>query len=426
MFKNQQLRQNFTSGLLVSFIALPLCIAISLASSFPILSGIFTAIIGGILVSQISGARLAINGPAAGMIVVILEAVEKLGAGDVALGYKYTLAAILCAALIQLATSFTSLPNLLRKFPESIIRGMMVAIGLIVILKQLFVLFGFKAPKVPLLQLFAEVPNAFLGANLITLGIGTFTIVTIFVWKKYLEKYQIFRLIPVYLFVIICGAGLAYVAHLTTSHFFLRESMANPATSLFIEIPHSIFSAFSLPDFSQFFSLKFFIATFTIYAVGSLETILSSIAVDKIDPQKNHTDLKKDLRAIGIGNAICGAIGGLPMITEIVRSSANIKYGATNKWSNFFHGVCLLVAVTIFNPLLHFIPLCVLAAMLVIIGINLINFPLLKKIFNYSKIDFVSALTVVFCTLKIDLLIVIGSGLIVYFLLRKFQKILAK
>jgi MFS superfamily sulfate permease-like transporter len=202
--------------------------------------------------------------------------------------------------------------------------------------------------------------------------------------------------------------------------------MANPATSLFIEIPHSIFSAFSLPDFSQFFSLKFFIATFTIYAVGSLETILSSIAVDKIDPQKNHTDLKKDLRAIGIGNAICGAIGGLPMITEIVRSSANIKYGATNKWSNFFHGVCLLVAVTIFNPLLHFIPLCVLAAMLVIIGINLINFPLLKKIFNYSKIDFVSALTVVFCTLKIDLLIVIGSGLIVYFLLRKFQKILAK
>lgn len=426
MFKNQQIQQNFTSGILVSFIALPLCIAISLASSFPILSGIFTAIIGGILVSQISSAQLAINGPAAGMIVVILEAVEKLGAGDVMLGYKYTLAAILCAALLQVATAFTSLPNLLRKFPESIIRGMMMAIGVIVILKQLFVLFGFKTPKVPLLQLFAEIPHAFLGANLITLGIGAFAIVTIFVWKKYLEKYRLFRLIPVYLVVIICSAALAYAAHLTRSHIFLRDSMASPAPSLFIEIPHSIFAAFSFPDFGKFFSLKFLIATFAIYAVGSLETVLSAIAVDKIDPQKNHTDLKKDLFAIGIGNTICGAIGGLPMITEIVRSTANVNYGATNKWSNFFHGICLLVAITVFNPLLHFIPLCVLAAMLIIIGINLINFRLLTELFRHSKIDFIAALCVVFFTIKIDLLIGIASGLIAYFALRKFQKISAK
>jgi len=149
-----QIKQNLTSGFLVSFIALPLCIAIASASEFPVLSGIITAIIGGILVSQISGSHLTINGPAAGMIVVIIDAVEKLGNGDLVLGYKYTLSAIVCASLLQIAISFTKFPNLMRKFPETIIRGMMMAIGLIVITKQIFVLNGFKPVPVNIINLF--------------------------------------------------------------------------------------------------------------------------------------------------------------------------------------------------------------------------------------------------------------------------------
>ena len=147
MLKIEDFRKNALSGLLVSFIALPLCLAISIASGFPILAGFITAIIGGMLVSQISGSHVTINGPAAGMIVVILDSVERLGGGDVIAGYKLTLGAIVVASILQIATSFTKIPTLMRKFPEEVIRGMMVAIGSIVILKQIFTMCSYQMPK---------------------------------------------------------------------------------------------------------------------------------------------------------------------------------------------------------------------------------------------------------------------------------------
>ena len=154
-----ELKQNFIAGLLVSFLARPLCIAISGASEFPLLSGVITAIIGGILVSQINSSQVAITGPAAGMIVVIFDAVEKLGNGNNFEGYKYTLSAIVFASIMQIATSYTKLPQLMRKFPEYIIRGMMIAIGTIVFLKQIFILCGHKAPHVSTLEFFIHIPK---------------------------------------------------------------------------------------------------------------------------------------------------------------------------------------------------------------------------------------------------------------------------
>lgn len=416
------LRQNFLSGLLVSFIALPLCIAISLASDFPVLSGIFTAIIGGILVSQTSGSHVTINGPAAGMIVVILDAVEKLGGNDLVLGYKYTLAAIVVASILQLLTSFTKLPELMRKFPESIIRGMMMSIGLIVILKQLFVLFGFKTPRTDLIGLFSYLPHAFLGMQIETFAIGIGVIIFIFLWKNYAEKIAIFRAIPVYLIAIILSSIIAVSIGISDHKHFLSINESSPVSSAFIQIPNQLSSAFSLPNFSKFFSIEFFFATFAIFAVGSLETILSAVAVDNIDPQKRHTNLKKDLRGVALGNFLCGLVGALPMIAEIVRSTANVKYGATNKWSNFFHGLCLLVMITLFNKFLKFIPLCVLAGMLIMIGYNMLNIKFFLRIFKEHRLDFLIILCVIFFTLKVDLLIGIGSGLALFLVLKKLCK----
>jgi MFS superfamily sulfate permease-like transporter len=407
-----QIKQNLTAGFLASFIALPLCIAIASAPEFPVLSGIITAIIGGILVSQISGSHLTINGPAAGMIVVIIDAVEKLGNGDLVLGYKYTLGAIVCASLLQIAISFTKFPNLMRKFPETIIRGMMMAIGLIVITKQIFVLNGFKPVAVNIVNLFNYVPQSFMGMQLKSFLLGAFTILLIIFWKKLTQIHNIFKIIPVHLVAIILGGLIATIYDFHQHQHFLNNLVSRPMSSSFVDIPSNLKSAFRLPDFSIIFSLKFWLATLTIFGVGSLETMLSAIAVDKIDPQKRQTNLSKDIRAIGIGNVICGMVGALPMIAEIVRSNANVNYGATNKSANFFHGLALLLMITIFSDLLKFIPLCVLAGMLILIGFNMLNLKLFLKIFQESKIDFLAILVVIFFTLKIDLLAGIFIGLI--------------
>jgi MFS superfamily sulfate permease-like transporter len=420
-----ELKQNFSAGLLVSFIALPLCIAISGASEFPLLAGVITAIIGGILVSQINSSQIAITGPAAGMIVVIFDSVEKLGNGNNFEGYKYTLAAIFFASLMQIATSFTKLPNLMRKFPEYIIRGMMIAIGTIVFLKQIFILCGHKTPHVSTLEFFIHIPKeAFLGAHLESLALGIFAISFILIWKKYLEKkYRICKIIPVYLLTIFIGAILAKIFDIQNNQHYLIKAFSDPLDSYFITISKNISGTINFPNFALIYSLKFWIATLTIYAVGSLETVLSAIAIDKIDPQKRQTNLAKDLRGIGVGNAICGSLGALSMIAEMVRSSANVSYGATNKFANFFHGICLLIMVTFLQKYLNFIPLSILAGMLIIIALTMINFKNLIEHFHRNKKEFFIILAIVFFTLYIDLLVGIACGLCLHLILnKKWQK----
>ena len=417
-----QIKQNLTAGVLVSFIALPLCIAIASACEFPILSGIITAIIGGIFVSRISGSNLAINGPAAGMIVVIVDAVEKLGNGNLALGYKYTLACIACASILQIAISFTKIPELMRKFPEIIIRGMMMAIGLIVITKQIFILNGFKPVAVNIISLFNYIPQSFLGMQLESFLLGSFTILLIIFWKKLSQIHNIFKIIPVHLVAVVLGALIAFFYDFHQHQHFLNEAISRPMSSSFVNISTDLKSAFAFPDFAIFFSVKFWLATLTIFGVGTIETLLSAIAIDKIDAQNRQTILTKEIRAIGFGNLLCGLVGALPMIAEIVRSNANVNYGATNKSANFFHGLSLFLMITIFSSLLQFIPLCVLAGMLIIIGFNMLNLKLFFKIFHDNKIDFITILLIIFFTLKIDLLAGIFFGLIFFMLITKIKK----
>ncbi len=414
-------KANFISGVLVSFIALPLCIAIANASSFPIMSGIITAIIGGLIVSQLSGNKLAINGPAAGLIVIVLDSVERLGNGNDYQGYLYTLGAIVIASILQFITSFTKIPILMRKFPECIIRGMMMSIGLIVFLKQFFILTNYQTPKVSIIEFFKYLYLAILGMQIENFLIGLFVIITILFWKNILEKkHKIFKVIPIYLFVIISGIIIAHFIDLKNNQHFLFKEFAHPAPDNFVHISSHIREALNLPNFSLILTYKFWFSVITIYAVATIETVLSSIALDKI--AKTHTELKKDLRAVSFGNFICGMCGGLPMITEIVRSTANVNYGADNKFSNFTHGLSLLLMIVFLNNYLNLIPLSVLSAMLILISINMINVKLFIKIFYKNKKEFFIILAIIFTTIYIDLLVGVGVGTILHFVIKKLFK----
>jgi MFS superfamily sulfate permease-like transporter len=422
MFKISDLRSNLLSGLLVSFIALPLCLAIATASGFPVLSGLLTAIIGGLVVSHLSGSYITINGPAAGMIVVILDSVERLGGGDNILGYKMTLAAIVIASILQIITGCTKLPAMMRKFPEVIIRGMMVSIGLIVIIKQIFIVCSFKMPKHSILGLITDIPQSLAGMQIETFIIGLSVICSIIFWNRKVKSGFLSK-IPVYLLVIVLASIAAFAFNISSQHHYLMQSFAQQSSNLFVSLPGSLLSAFQLPAFTNLLTLNFLLSVLTIFAVGSLETTLSTIAADKLDPQKRSADLKKDLRAVGFGNFLCGMLGALPMIAEIVRSSANVKYGATNKWSNFFHGLFLLIFITLFASLMGYVPLCALGAMLILVGINLINVKLIKQMYKEWKPSLVVILSVVVFTLWIDLLVGILTGLVVYLLFKKIMNL---
>ena len=414
-------KTNAIAGLLVSFIALPLCIAIAIASSFPIMSGIITAIIGGLVVSQISGNKMAITGPAAGLIVIILDSVERLGNGDNYQGYLNTLGAIAIASLLQFATSFTKIPLLMRKFPEYVIRGMMMAIGLIVLLKQFFILTNYQTPKVSIIEFFRYLHLAILGMQIENFLIGILVIVTIIFWKNYLEKkHNLCKIIPIYLLVIIFGIIITRFIDLKNNQHFLFQEFAHPTADNFIHISSHLNEALNLPNFSMILSYKFWFSVLTIFAVATIETILSSIALDKI--AKTHTDLKKDLRAISIGNLLCASCGGLPMITEIVRSSANVNYGATNKYANFTHGLALMLMIIFLSSYLNLIPLCVLSGMLILIAFNMINIKLFNNIFHQSKKEFFIILAIIFATLYIDLLVGVLVGTILHFITHGRQK----
>jgi MFS superfamily sulfate permease-like transporter len=385
------------------------------------MSGILTAIIGGILVSQISGNKLAINGPAAGMIVIVLDSVERLGEGDSIKGYLCTLGAIAIASIFQFIISFTKIPNLARKFPDYIIRGMMMAIGLIVLLKQIFILTNYQTPKVPIIEFFIYLPRAILGMQIESFLTGFLVIILIIFWKKKLEiLHKVFKIIPVYLVAIFLGILIAKFIDLKNSHHFLFDQFAKPSNNNFINISSHIKEAINFANFELIYSFKFWLSVLAIFSVGTLETILSTIALDKI--AKTNTDLNKDIRAIGIGNFCCGMFGGLPMITEIVRSSANVSYGANHKSSNFFHGLSLLLMVIFLNSYLNLIPLCVLAGMLIIVAINMINLPNFIKIYRHDKKEFLIILVIIFATLYIDLLVGILFGLILHYLFNQTLK----
>jgi MFS superfamily sulfate permease-like transporter len=418
----QNWRSDLLSGFLVFLIALPLCLGISMASGFPPSAGIITAIIGGMLVSRINGSFMTINGPAAGLIVVVLGAVQELGEGDAMAGYRYALAAIVVASAIQILLGVFKAGRLSSFFPASVVHGMLAAIGIIIMAKQTHVMLGTAPEKgSSLLSTIAQIPHSLLNPNYEIAIIGLTGLLILIIWS--LVKNPTLKMIPAPLIVVLIGIGLAKYFDLDHEHMYLflpdahflphHEETVGP--KFLVAISDNFMSSFYFPDFSKLPTLEFWEAVISISLVGSLESLLSAMAVDKLDPYKRHANLDRDLTAVGIGNLVSGLIGGLPMIAEIVRSSANVNNGAKTQWANFFHGTFLLLFVVLFPNLIHSIPLAALAALLVFTGFRLASPSSFAKIMGIGIEQLFMFVITIIGVLATDLLIGVGIGIIAKF-----------
>ena len=432
------------SGFLVFLIALPLCLAIAGASNFPPIAGIWTAIAGGLVATFISNSQLTIKGPAAGLIVIVLGAVLELGqefapnasqAEQIAIGYRLALGVGVASGIIQIIFGFFRAGKLGDFFPLAAVHGMLASIGIIIIAKQAYVALGAPTPKGEPLHLLIKIPEGFQTYNPAIAFIGVVSLVIMFGMPLIRNKYA--KRIPAQMVVLLVAIPLGMALQLDHEHKYLfpdhlidvfgpdgeeaqRSHMHsyNIGPKYLVTMPEVLKNpgtAFSFPDFRGLGTLVGLKSLVLFALIGTLESLLSAKAIDLLDPKKRKTDLNRDIMAIGVANTGVALIGGLPMISEIVRSSANITNGAQSRMANFFHGLFLLGFVLLFPKLIHSIPTAALAAMLIYTGFRLAHPAEFIKTWQVGKEQLVVFVSTILTTLATDLLIGIGVGIVVKF-----------
>lgn len=413
----QNWKTDLMSGFMVSLLALPLSLGIAKASDFPNpMYGVLTAIIGGVLVSVLAGSRLTIKGPAAGLIVIVAGAIAEFGGGEH--GWHLALGAMVVAAVFQILFGVLKFGKFSDLFPHSAVHGMLAAIGLIIISKQAHILLGINPvhpagephagkPLVEPFELMAALPHTFatLGERMpiVITGLVSLAIVLLLPMVKSPWVKKIPMPIVVLAVAIPLGQALG-LQHIKGGLITFDKAFTDIVG----------FNA----DFSGIHITGVFIKYVILFAIiGSLESLLTAKAIDILDPFKRKSDFNKDLIAVGAGNVLSGVLGGLPMISEVARSSANVNNGAKTRWANFFHGVSLLVFMLFLLPVIQLIPNAALAALLIGVGIRLAH-P--KEFIHTLHIGaeqlLIFVITIVF-TLGVDLLVGIGAGIATKFIL---------
>jgi MFS superfamily sulfate permease-like transporter len=434
------LRFDLVAGFLVFLIAMPLCLAIARACGYPPIAGIWTAVIGGVICSLLSNSELTIKGPAAGLIVIIYGAVTELGAEFGAglpdvdramLGYRLALGVGVTAGVIQILLGLICAGRLADFFPLTPVHGMLASIGLIIIAKQAFEVLGAPPEKgAGPLKLFASLPSAFTGMNPEIAIIGLVSLGILFGLP--LLRYRWLRRIPAQLIVLVAAVGLGLAFDLEHKHAYLfpdsffdtnHRAEFEVGPRFLVDMPEVLqdaSAAFALPDFRGVVTPTGIQYVILFCLIGSLESLLSAKAIELLDPWRRKTNFDRDLLAVGVANTICSAVGALPMISEIVRSKANIDNGARTKSSNFFHGIFLLAFVLVCPNLIHRIPLAALAAMLVYTGFRLASPREFVRTYKVGSEQFIVFMGTIVATLATDLLIgiAVGIGLEVLFHIR--------
>jgi carbonic anhydrase len=418
-------RYDFRAGVVVFLVALPLCLGIALASGAPLFSGIIAGIIGGIIIGSLSGSSLSVSGPAAGLTVIVFSAIEKFNGK-----FDAFLLSVMLAGVLQIILGYVRAGSIGYFFPSSVIKGMLAAIGLTLILKQIPHALGydedaegeFAFEQLDGENTFTEIIRAFQNPNAAAIIITLVSIAILLLWERpALKKYSFFNGIPAPLVVVILGVLLNYLYNYIS---FLSLSgnhlVSLPKANNFNEF----LGLFTLPDFSQFSNPQVYITAGTLAIVASLETLLNVEATDKLDPLKRNTPPNRELKAQGVGNLISGLIGGLPVTSVIVRSSVNINTGARSKMSAIIHGILLLVCVISIPGLLNRIPLACLAAILILTGYKLAKIKVFKEMYSLGLNQFIPFVVTIVAVLFTDLLIGIGIGLAVglFFILRANYK----
>lgn len=396
------------SGFIVSLLALPLSLGIASASDFPPIMGVLTAIVGGLFVSLFSGAPLTIKGPAAGMIVIVAGAVQDFGGGIN--GWHLTLGTIVVAALFQYVFGLFKAGSLIAYVPLSVVRGMLAAIGIIIISRQLYNLFGLPpelAYGLPPLKLYAFLPTRISYLNIPIAVIGLTSLFVLYVWP--LVKWKFVSGIPASLVVLVVSVPLAmyFDIHHQASADFALVKLGN----ILDQITWNVKFTGILTHTTVFVKYVILLAL-----IGSIESLLTIRGIDILDPKKRKSNYNKDLRAVGLGNMLAGILGGLPMIAEVARSSANVTTGADSRWGNFFHGFFLLCFVLLAVPLIELIPVASLAALLIAVGIKLANPIDIFRIWKVGPEQFLLFVVTVYFTLLVDILVGVALGIVLKFL----------
>jgi len=410
------LKYDFTAGISVFLVALPLCLGIALASGAPLYAGLLSGIIGGIVVSLISGSQLSVSGPAAGLTTLVAASIASLG------DYAVFLLSVMIAGLFQLILGILKLGVIGNYFPSSVIKGMLSAIGIILIAKQIPLSIGYEDAdfwSTQFLQLFTA-ENFFDNISQLSKQVSTtpslLTIVSIALLIL-LQKKKL-KLIPPALMIV----SLGILASLVLENF---STQLNFKSSQLVFIPANIFNEIIFPKFNLLFSnLEIWKLGITIGMLASLETLLCVEAIDKLDKRNRITPMNRELVAQGIGNITCGLLGAIPLTAVVVRGAANVDAGGKTKLSSLTHGILLLVAVLTIPFVLNKIPYASLCAILIMTGYNLTKQQLYKHMWNLGWKQFIPFICTISIILLTDLLIGVAIGLLiaVYFIVRNNSK----
>jgi MFS superfamily sulfate permease-like transporter len=421
----EYIKSDFPAGLVVFLVALPLCLGIALASGAPLFSGIIAGIVGGLVVATASGSQLSVSGPAAGLTVIVLNAITTLG------NYEVFLLAVVLAGILQIILGYLKAGIIGYYFPSSVIKGMLAAIGIILILKQLPHAVGYDKDNEGDFDFFqADGQNTFSeifkSLDYIHPGAVIIAVISLFVlimWERpFLKKLTFFKIVPGALLVVILGILINAFFKVSIPEYYLsgEELVRLPVA----QSAGDFISQFTFPDFSAFSNYQVYVVAGTIAIIASLESLLSVEAADKLDPYKRNSPTNRELKAQGLGNLISGLIGGLPVTAVIVRTSANINAGGKTKLSAIIHGLFLLLSVAFLASFLNQIPLAALAALLLLVGYKLAKVSLFKSMYKLGWDQFLPFIVTVVVIQFSDLLKGITVGMVVsmFFILRNNYK----
>ncbi|NCI45110.1 SulP family inorganic anion transporter [Sediminibacterium soli] len=410
-----EIKSDLPASIVVFFVALPLCLGVALASGAPLFSGIIAGIIGGIIVGAASGSRLGVSGPAAGLAVIVMTAINETFHGS----FQVFLLAVALAGVLQIVLGYLKAGFIGYFFPSSVIKGMLTGIGLLIILKQIPHALGWDKDiegddeffQADGNNTFSAIEKAF---EFVTPGAVMIALVSLgilILWDKVLSKKgKLFQLIQGPIVVVVLGIIFNALFESGALSFTLKADQL-----VRIPVPENIgafFGQFTLPDFTAFSNPDVYKTAFVIAIIASLETLLSVEATDKLDPEKNVTPTNRELKAQGLGNLVSGLLGGLPVTQVIVRSSANITFGARSKLSTILHGCWLLLSAITIAAFLNRIPLASLAAVLIMVGYKLAKPSLFVQMYKLGWEQFVPFITTVVAILATDLLKGITVGIL--------------
>lgn len=418
------IKYDLPASIVVFFVALPLCLGIALASGAPLFAGVIAGIVGGIVVGAASGSKLGVSGPAAGLAVIVLNSIALLN------GWEAFLVAVVLAGVIQLIMGYLKLGIIAYYFPTSVIKGMLTGIGLIIILKQIPHALGYDREVEGNVSFragdettFSLIEHAF---QFITPGAVLISVVSmtiLLLWENVLSnKHKIFAWLPGPLVAVIAGIVIKNLYDDGVLPYTLdTEHLVNvPVASSIAEF----FRQFTAPDFSHLSNPQVYVVAVTLAVIASLETLLCVEATDKLDPHKSVTPTNRELKAQGLGNMISGLIGGLPITQVIVRSTANITFGARSKLSAILHGFFLLTCAITIPDLLNEIPLATLACILFVVGYKLAKPSMFIGMYRLGWEQFVPFIVTVLAIVFTDLLrgIAIGMVVAIFYILRNHYR----